>query len=92
MPSKIERLGAGAKYGLRVTVEDDGMVKFTITSAGGKKQHANVKLHPIGANGVARHILSKGATSRPRRLGDAGTTRITGSAEARETLARKRQS
>jgi hypothetical protein len=67
MPNKIERLGVGAKYGLRVTVEDDGSVKFTITSGGGKKQHANATLHPIAANGVARHILSKGRTSRPNK-------------------------
>jgi hypothetical protein len=83
MPSKIERLGIGDKYGLRVTVEDGGDVKFTITSGGGKKQHANATLHRVAGNDVARFILSNRSN---------GRRRITGSAEARELLARKRES
>jgi hypothetical protein len=68
---RIEKLGIGDKYGLRITATDnqpaDG-VKFTITSAGGKKQHANVTLPLTDSCDVARFILaSRHPRSRPPR-------------------------
>lgn len=59
-PSKrIERNGL-TKYALRVTVGDDG-VRFTVTSADGRKQHANATLAPQDAVTVARFILGGAA-------------------------------
>jgi hypothetical protein len=53
--ARIEKTGQGGKYGVRITVESDGL-RFAITSPG--KPHAPSVLIPKDAKAIAQFITT----------------------------------
>jgi hypothetical protein len=53
--ARIEKTGQGGKYGVRITVESDGL-RFAITSPG--KPHASSVLIPKDAKAIAQFITT----------------------------------